>query len=199
MDNSYTAPNDADLSISELSLAEKPSIQEQQPFSLLARPRPRPTRDLVQTTSETNDNDDQNQDTKPAPEGQEVAPREEEDKDDAPDEVDEATTTAAAKQSVTRAREERLKQDLFVLRKLNAAFAAYNDALEETRSSTDVSVEWSIAFIMSMGLRVCDAQPTACLRTAQRDKRPPQQIHGHSRKIRGYYSTHIRRKMERRR
>ena len=37
-----------------------------------------------------------------------------------------------------RTRDEKLQNDLFVLRKLNAAFAAYNDALRTTESSSEV-------------------------------------------------------------
>lgn len=38
-----------------------------------------------------------------------------------------------------RSREEKLRSDLFVLRQLNGAFAAYNDALRATQSGTEVS------------------------------------------------------------
>lgn len=37
-----------------------------------------------------------------------------------------------------KTREERLQNDLFVLRKLNATFTVYNDALRETESATEV-------------------------------------------------------------
>ena len=39
----------------------------------------------------------------------------------------------------TRSREEKLRNDLFVLRQLNGAFAAYNDALQATQAGTEVS------------------------------------------------------------
>ena len=38
-----------------------------------------------------------------------------------------------------RSHEEKLRSDLFVLRQLNGAFAAYNDALRETQAGTEVS------------------------------------------------------------
>lgn len=38
----------------------------------------------------------------------------------------------------SRTREEKLHNDLFVLRRLNAVFGAYNEALMETQSGTDV-------------------------------------------------------------
>ncbi|KAH8998509.1 hypothetical protein EDB92DRAFT_1941334 [Lactarius akahatsu] len=39
-----------------------------------------------------------------------------------------------------QSREEKLRSDLFVLRQLNGAFAAYNDALRETQAGTEVSL-----------------------------------------------------------
>lgn len=38
-----------------------------------------------------------------------------------------------------RSREDKLRSDLFVLRQLNGAFAAYNDALRATQAGTEVS------------------------------------------------------------
>ncbi|KAH9179308.1 hypothetical protein EDB89DRAFT_1926507 [Lactarius sanguifluus] len=39
-----------------------------------------------------------------------------------------------------QSREEKLRSDLFVLRQLNGAFAAYNDALRETQAGTEVGL-----------------------------------------------------------
>jgi hypothetical protein len=50
-----------------------------------------------------------------------------------------ASEDADPTQLVARSREEKLRSDLFVLRQLNGAFAAYNDALRATQSGTEVS------------------------------------------------------------
>ncbi|KAF8514138.1 hypothetical protein JB92DRAFT_2920224 [Gautieria morchelliformis] len=48
-----------------------------------------------------------------------------------------ATDKGKSSLSTARSREERLQHDLFVLKKLNASFSLYNDALKDTRSSTE--------------------------------------------------------------
>lgn len=48
-----------------------------------------------------------------------------------------ASEDADPTQLVARSREEKLRSDLFVLRQLNGAFAAYNDALRATQSGTE--------------------------------------------------------------
>lgn len=103
--------NDADLSISELSISE-PVAGPSQPFSLLARPSQPPIPCLNDISEVNMDNEDV-----------------EEKKD---------MDMGATKHSVVRAREERLRQDLFILRKLNSSFSLYNDALNDTQTSTDV-------------------------------------------------------------
>ncbi|EJD03332.1 uncharacterized protein FOMMEDRAFT_20453 [Fomitiporia mediterranea MF3/22] len=47
----------------------------------------------------------------------------------------------ARAQSIARSREERLRQDLFVLRKLNEGFAVYNNALSGAKSTTELVAE----------------------------------------------------------
>jgi hypothetical protein len=42
-----------------------------------------------------------------------------------------------------RTREEKLQNDLFLLKKLNSAFSLYTDALRTTQSSTEVSIRLS--------------------------------------------------------
>ena len=42
------------------------------------------------------------------------------------------------KRAAERTREERLRHDLYVLKKLNSAFFTFNDALKETKSGTEV-------------------------------------------------------------
>ena len=140
--DSYDASNDADLSISELSIIVKP--EPEQPFSLLARPRP--LRTPVQTTPPPS------QDPNPGEPSQstdhETDAKDTVEVDDHVESPQEDENTR--KQSVSRQRDERLKQDLFVLRKLNDAFGVFNDALEETRSSK--SVQFPISRIIVIGL-----------------------------------------------
>ena len=45
-------------------------------------------------------------------------------------------------QETTQTREERLSNDLYTLRKLNAAFGMYNEALAATESGTEVGCWW---------------------------------------------------------
>ncbi|KZV77099.1 hypothetical protein PENSPDRAFT_679753 [Peniophora sp. CONT] len=93
-----------DLSLSELSLADRPS--ESRPFSLLPRHEDpaTPKRNAVEDV-----------------EAAEAAPEEEH-----------------VEQDVAQTREERLSNDLYTLRKLNAAFGMYNEALAATESGTEV-------------------------------------------------------------
>ncbi|KAI5120301.1 hypothetical protein M0805_005805 [Coniferiporia weirii] len=112
-DASYDGPEDADLSLSELSLNEKPGppAGPSQPFSLLARPSQPPEPDIAELQDDIEDEV-----------GNETElPRDEE----------------AMALSMARTREDRLGQDLFVLRKLNSGLAMYNDALGDTRSSAE--------------------------------------------------------------
>ena len=51
-----------------------------------------------------------------------------------------------AKRLAAKTREEKLQHDLFVLKKLNAAFEVYKEALKETKSSTDVSLGRCVGF-----------------------------------------------------
>ena len=46
-----------------------------------------------------------------------------------------------------RAREEKLQNDLFLLKKLNGAFSLYTDALRATQSSTEVSKLFSLRWL----------------------------------------------------
>lgn len=111
--DNYDGAGDADLSLSELSLNEKPVAGPSQPFSLLARPS------QVYGTNEPEDEDQLIPDAEEQPE---VDPE-------------------VRQRSVARSREERLRQDLFVLQKLNASFSVYNEALHEVETSNDVSMQ----------------------------------------------------------
>jgi hypothetical protein len=102
-----TGHGGADLSLSELSLSDRPT--HARPFSLLARPQEDPA---------TPQREDREQSLFKE-EGQEEA-------------------QAHIEQTPAQTREERLRSDLFTLRKLNSAFALYNEALSATESGTEV-------------------------------------------------------------
>ncbi|KAL5484928.1 hypothetical protein ACEPAI_7570 [Sanghuangporus weigelae] len=112
----YESAQPGDLSLSDLSTNnEIPGPSRQMPFSLLARPL-RPPQTPQNPQEEVEDV------------GNETArPVEEE------GEENEETRAQFAAQS----REERLRQDLFVLRKINTGLAVYNEALSGTRTSTE--------------------------------------------------------------
>lgn len=109
--DAYDGAGDADLSLSELSLNEKPIAGPSQPFSLLARPS------QVHELTEIEDEGEE----------QEVEQEQLEDPE-------------VKQRSVARSREERLRQDLFVLQKLNASLSMYTDALNGVETSSDVRV-----------------------------------------------------------
>lgn len=115
-DETYEGTHEGDLSLSELSVNIQPGPSRSQPFSLLARPSLPPEEPMPE---------EENEDV-----GNETA-RPVEDHDEEKD---------VKTHSVARSREERLRQDLFTLRKLNAGLAIYNDALSDTKSSTEVSI-----------------------------------------------------------
>ena len=114
----------ADLSLSELSINDRPEPQVHQPFSLLARPSVVPPVIAVEDDVAEDDENVEGDKT-------EVLPVEDPEREPAQD-------PEAARRSSAHAREERLKQDLFVLRKLNSAFSLYNDALGDAQSNSEV-------------------------------------------------------------
>ena len=105
-----TGPGGDDLSLSELSLSYRPL---QPPFSLLARP-PSPAHEEGDGLSYDVDGDvldDSHQD---------------------------GTDPEKAKRLAARLREEKLQSDAFILKKLNASFALFNEALSKTESANEV-------------------------------------------------------------
>ncbi|KAL6302117.1 hypothetical protein BKA93DRAFT_737588 [Sparassis latifolia] len=113
--SSRTGPGGADLSLSELSLPDRPGPSHRRPFSLLAQPI-------------THNEDD--------PDYSPIA----DDNADAEGELDQTMTqedVEKLKKLAAKAREEKLQHDLFILKKLNGAFEVYKDALKETKSSTE--------------------------------------------------------------
>ncbi|KAJ3553637.1 hypothetical protein NM688_g3502 [Phlebia brevispora] len=115
--DSSTSQSVDDLSLADLSLTDRPPRNlQRRPFSLLAQPR----------------FDDKSQDESAvADEDAEIAEGNTLDQTMTPEEAERARKLAA------KTREEKLESDLFILRKLNAAFNVYHDALKETKSSTE--------------------------------------------------------------
>lgn len=115
--STHTGPGGADLSLSELYISDRSEDgTASKPFSLL------PQRDA--------------HGRKPGhDESEAVYPQDNDEADN-----DDGTITNKGKKSLdeARTREERLQHDLFLLRKLNASFSLYNDALKDTKSSTEV-------------------------------------------------------------
>ncbi|KAF5385831.1 hypothetical protein D9615_002246 [Tricholomella constricta] len=109
--SSHTGLGGDDLSISELSLADRTPVA-QKPFSLLA-----PTESsLTRPENDHGHDDDLNQ-------------REDEEDTDDEEKVEQNKRHAA------KLREEKLQSDIFILRKLNASFAMFNEALRDTGSA----------------------------------------------------------------
>ncbi|KAF9465033.1 hypothetical protein BDZ94DRAFT_1255151 [Collybia nuda] len=114
--SSHTGPGGDDLSISELSLPDRTAAFDQ-PFTLLAPSQDEPT---TPTRSDSHDDSD---------------PAEAEFGDGYNDDVDDFEQSEQEKRLKAKAREEKLQSDIFILRKLNASFASFNEALQDTRSA----------------------------------------------------------------
>ncbi|KAF8444625.1 hypothetical protein L210DRAFT_3530350 [Boletus edulis BED1] len=117
-----TGPGGADLSLSELSLSDKPYSRDGPRFSLLAPP-PAPLYFSADQSAII--------------EGEEY----EETGDTSIDGHDDANNTIMARVVAEKTREEKLQSDLFILRKLNASFAVLNDALRATKGATEQVAE----------------------------------------------------------
>ena len=115
-----TSYDDPDLSISELSISDRTAMQNK-PFSLLAQP-----------FTQAQEGEDENGVL--AGEGEEK----EQGATSEGDEVDEEERQATVKKLVTRQREEKLQRDIAVLKKLNSAFTAFNNALDDVGSANTV-------------------------------------------------------------
>ena len=119
---SHTSSTVDDLSLADLSLTDRPHTRApaRPKFSLLAQPRQQePSYDQSAIAEEDEDGGGALDQTM------------------TPEEAEKARKLAA------RSREEKLENDLFVLRKLNSVFAVYNEALRETESSTEVRARTS--------------------------------------------------------
>ncbi|RPD59928.1 hypothetical protein L227DRAFT_118234 [Lentinus tigrinus ALCF2SS1-6] len=106
-----TGPGGDDLSISELSLSDRPQSKSarRRPFSLLA----------------------------PPPDDSALADDDAEEDEGGMDATMTQEDLEKARRLAVKTREEKLQHDLFMLKKLNSAFEVYKDALRETKSSTD--------------------------------------------------------------
>jgi hypothetical protein len=105
-----------DLSLSDLSLDQ--TIRGRAPFSLLSQPSPRKQSERL--VDEENQYDGSEED-----EGQQDEQGQEEDEE-------------TVRQRVKKMKDDKLQSDLFVLKKLNAAFAMFNEALDETGAANQV-------------------------------------------------------------
>lgn len=118
---SYTGPGGADLSLSELSLSDKDTehfhLQDRPRFSLLA-----PTATTSQTFS---------------PDQSRISEDDEYEEENDEGSENDADTTMIGRVAAAKAREDKLHSDLFVLKKLNASFALFNDALRSTQTATE--------------------------------------------------------------
>ncbi|KIM69758.1 hypothetical protein SCLCIDRAFT_13135 [Scleroderma citrinum Foug A] len=120
-----TGPGGADLSLSELSLSDKPFTRDDGPrFSLLA-PQPALSHPFSSDQSAIAEDDEYDDDTGATADTEE-----------------DVTNTAVIGRAVTaKAREEKLQRDLFILKKLNSSFSVLNDALSVAKSATEQVAE----------------------------------------------------------
>jgi hypothetical protein len=118
----HTGPGGADLSLSELSISDKPYGRDGPRFSLLAPP-PAQVRTYSADQSAITEDDEY-----------------EEERDAGPDDEAAANNTVIGRVAAEKAREEKLQKDLFIIRQLNASFAVLNDALRATKSATEVCI-----------------------------------------------------------
>jgi len=122
-DHSYSRGQQADLSLADLSLADDTVILKK-PFSLLAQPN-----EQLEEPS--------------TPERRSIDLEEEYEEEDSRqlDEVEGNAEDLEAQRTVSESkREEKLRSDLFVLKKLNAAFELFDAALQDTEKATGVGL-----------------------------------------------------------
>lgn len=154
---SRTGHGGEDLSLSELSL--DPDSILNKPFSLLARvnkpnpPSPPPVPVTKPVFSNPSVVEDPITPTKPLrlgkPLGRVFVPEEQQDEDDEDEDGDRKSLEEenskpveedpeVARKQAQELRDEKLKSDLFVLKKLNSSFELFHEALSETGSANDV-------------------------------------------------------------
>ncbi|KAI6157820.1 hypothetical protein BKA82DRAFT_255883 [Pisolithus tinctorius] len=116
-----TGPRGADLSLSELSLSDRPLSRDGPRFSLLA-PQPVYTQDFSHEESAITEDDE-------FADGAEVSTE------------DAANETIRGLVDTAKAREDKLQRDLFILKRLNDSFSVLNNALSSTKSATEQVAE----------------------------------------------------------
>ena len=149
---SRTGPGGDDLSLSELSISNPDSIMSK-PFSLLANFNPR-TRPVDPTTpTRLNESEVITEDQQLASDSKEV-------EGDLEDERD----AEVIQRNAQEARDEKLKSDIFILKKLNAAFDLFHEALEETGDANQVrgAVSNVYTFVLHSPLRVLESCSSDC-------------------------------------
>lgn len=112
--SSRTGHRDDDLSLSELSIQDRP-FPSRRKFSLFAQP--------------------------PSPEHADGSAPEDEEADGeegGPDQTMRPEDVEKAQRAAAKTREEKLQSDLYILKKLNGALNVYKAALRETKSGTEV-------------------------------------------------------------
>lgn len=118
---SHTGPGGADLSLSELSLSDKDTehfhFHDKPRFSLLAP---------AATTSQTF-----------SPDQSRITEDDEYEEGNDEGSENDVDTTMIGRVAFAKAREDKLQSDLRVLKKLNASFALFNDALKSTQTATE--------------------------------------------------------------
>lgn len=137
-----TSSGEEDLSLSELSLSDDAAIM-QKPFSLLARvePEPEPITPMRSEKIQNSETSDQ--------------VRYSDFKDDALNDDD----LRQSQEQAAKQKEEKLKSDIFILKKLNASFELFNDALNETGSANQVCLLF-YALIISLFSTCSELQPS---------------------------------------
>lgn len=120
--SSQTGPGGDDLSLSELSLSDRTALF-QKPFSLLAQPEPAtPVQSGSHSRDDAEEDGEDGGDIDSEGEGNTILAEEDE----------------RIKRNSAKTREEKLQSDIFILKKLNASFALFNEALEDTESANEV-------------------------------------------------------------
>lgn len=115
-----TGSGGEDLSLSELSLSDQTAIMEK-PFSLLARAPSEPATPTHNPQTSSPDVHDEKY-------------------SENSDDVLEKESPEKIQQQKGKLREEKLQSDIFILKKLNASFGLFNEALQDTSSANQVSL-----------------------------------------------------------
>jgi hypothetical protein len=64
------------------------------------------------------------------------------------DQVEKPENDEQTKRQAAKAREEKLQRDLFILKKLNTSFAAFNEVLKDTQTGTEASFVFNFLLLL---------------------------------------------------